>query len=125
MNESYSANNLERRGVLMSSEEKPLKGNDAARAMLLAEERRSGTRVRILKHVRIRHLDSSHPEELGTITNLSRDGLNFIARSNHFQIGMELRLTLPYTGSECTCEVMRIQHLENGRLGIGVRILTW
>ena len=38
---------------------------------------------------------------------------------------MKLRLTLPYSGSECTGEVVHIQQLENGRLGVGVRILSW
>ncbi len=108
----------------MSSVEKVLTPEEAARAALLAEERRCNARVKVLKPVRIRQVDSSQ-EEAGTITNLSRDGLNFTARSNHYQVGMELRLTLPYTGSECTCEVVRIQQLENGRLAIGVRILSW
>lgn len=112
-------------GVLMSSEEKPLKREEAARDVLLAEDRRCSARVKILKHVRICHLDSSHDEELGTLTNLTRDGLNFIARSDHYQVGMELRLTLPYSGSECTGEVVHVQQLENGRLGVGVRILSW
>ena len=113
------------RGVLMSSEEKPLKREDAAPVVLLAEDRRCSTRVKILKHVRICHVNSSDHEELGTLTNLTRDGLNFIARSDHYQVGMELRLTLPYSGSECTGEVVHIQQLENGRLGVGVRILSW
>src|SRR5713226_346247 len=111
--------------VLMSSEEKPLKREEAAPIALLAEDRRCSARVKILKHVRIFHLNSSHNEELGTLTNLTRDGLNFIARSNHYQVGMGLRLTLPYSGSECTGEVVHIQELENGRLGVGVRILSW
>ena len=109
----------------MSSEEKPLKREEDARVALLAEDRRCSTRVKILKHVRICHVNSSDHEELGTLTNLTRDGLNFIARSNHYQVGMELRLTLPYSGSECTGEVVHIQQLENGRLGVGVRILSW
>ena len=109
----------------MSSEEKPLKREQTARVALLGEDRRCSARVKILKHVRICHLDSSHDEELGTLTNLTRDGLNFIARSNHYQVGAELRLTLPYSGSECTGEVVHIQQLENGRLGVGVRILSW
>ena len=109
----------------MSSEEKPLKRGEAARVALLAEDRRCSTRVKVLNHVRICHLDSSHDGELGTLTNLTRDGLNFIVRSDHYQVGMELRLTLPYSGSECTGEVVHIQQLENGRLGVGVRILSW
>jgi len=108
----------------MSSVEKALTFEEIARTALLGEDRRFNTRVKVLKPVRIRHVDSSH-EEAGTVTNLSRDGLNFTARSNHYQVGMELRLTLPYAGSECACEVVRIQQLENGRVGVGVRILNW
>ena len=108
----------------MSSVEKALTFEEIAQTALLGEDRRCNTRVKVLKPVRIRHVDSSH-EEAGTITNLSRDGLNFTARSNHYQVGMELRLTLPYAGSECTCEVVRIQQLENGRVGVGVRVLRW
>lgn len=108
----------------MSSVEKALTFEEIARTALLGEERRCNTRVKILKPVQIRHMDSAH-EEPGTVTDLSRDGLNFTARSNHYQVGMELRLTLPFARSECTCEVVRIQQLENGRVAVGVRILSW
>jgi PilZ domain-containing protein len=108
----------------MSSTEKTLTVEEVGQTAPLFEERRSNARLKILKSVRIRHLDSSH-EEVGTITNLSRDGINFIVRSRHYQIGMDLRLTLPYAGSECTGQVVRIQQLENGRWAIGARILSW
>ena len=92
---------------------------------VLEEDRRSNSRDKFLKHMRIRHLDSSYADEVGTMIDLSRDGLYFTARSKHYEAGMQLRVTLPGSGSECTCEVVRIERLKNGRLGIGVRILGW
>ncbi len=109
----------------MSSFAKALTLEEFANAALLAEDRRSNARVKCMKPIRIRHLDPPHDEEVGTMTNLSRDGFYFIARSHHYQVGKELRLSFPKTGSECTCEVARIEQLPNGRRGIGVRILRW
>lgn len=109
----------------MSSFAKALTLEQFANASLRAEDRRINARIKCLKSIRIRHLDSSHDEEVGTMTDLSRDGLYFIARSHHYRVGMGLRLSFPKTSSECTCEVVRIEQLPNGRLGVGVRILGW
>jgi hypothetical protein len=109
----------------MNSHETSATLENVAGAAPLPEDRRFNTRTKFLKNIRIRHVDPSNYEEMGTMVDLSRDGLYFIARSDYFQKGMELRLTLPHTGSECTCEVMRTERLPNGRKGVGVRILGW
>ena len=109
----------------MSTSEKAQTIENVGKAGLLDENRRTNSRAKFLKHIRIRHLDSAHADEVGTMIDLSRDGLYFTTRSNHFQAGMELRVTLPGTGAECSCEVVRIEQLQNGRLGIGARILGW
>src|SRR5712692_6624313 len=105
-------------------EETQMTGNHG-RAAVLEEDRRTNSRAKFLKHIRIRHVDSSQADEVGTMIDLSRDGLYFTAKSSHYEAGMQLRVTLPGSGSECTCEVVRIERLKNGRLGIGVRILGW
>lgn len=109
----------------MNSRERVATFEDFAEAALLPEDRRFNKRTRVLKNIRILHVDPSNYEEIGTMVDISRDGLYFIARSDYFQVGMELRLILPTSGSECKCEVVRTERLPNGRKGVGVRILGW
>ena len=90
------------------------------------EDRRSDKRTKLLKPMLIRHLNSSSEDEVaGTLVDLSRDGLCFTARSDEYRVGMELHLTFPDAGSECSCEVVRTERLPNGRIGIGARIIGW
>lgn len=90
------------------------------------EDRRSDERTKVLKPVLIRHLNSSPEDEVaGTLVDLSRDGLCFTVRSDEYRVGMELHLTFPDAGSECSCEVVRTERLLNGRIGIGARIIGW
>ncbi len=99
----------------------PLSAADA-----LADDRRWNKRNKLLKNVRIqRPTDPSRPEEVGTVINISREGLYFTAQSHDYQIGMELRLIVPDAKTECTCEVMRTERLPGGRAGIGVRVSGW
>ena len=90
------------------------------------EDRRSDERTKVLKPMLIRHLNSSPEDKVaGTLVDLSRDGLCFTVRSDEYRIGMELHLTFPDAGSECSCEVVRTELLPNGRIGIGARIIGW
>jgi hypothetical protein len=109
----------------MNSHERGARLENFAGAALLPEDRRSNTRAKFLKNIRIHHVDSANYEKIGTMVDLSRDGLYFIARSDYFQVGMELRLILPNSDSECRCEVVRTERLPNGRKGVGVRIIGW
>ena len=91
--------------------------------LLLDDDRRSNDRAKFLKHIHVRCVNAPHEEETGTMIDLSRDGLYFTARSRHYRVGMELRLNLPLTNSEWSCEIVRMEELPNGNQGIGVRIL--
>jgi hypothetical protein len=111
----------------------------APNSLLTDEDRRCNDRAKFMKPIRIRRQNSSPAgslagfstgadtesgsEELGTMIDLSRDGLYVTARSHDYPLGTQLRLQLPSTGSEWTCEVVRTEVLPNGSLGMGVRIL--
>ncbi len=88
------------------------------------EDRRSEARMRVVKTIRVRHLEDSEAEN-GTLIDMSRDGLCFTVHSNRFQVGMGLGIMLPHADSECIGEVARTERLPSGRLEVGVRIQSW
>jgi hypothetical protein len=103
----------------------------APAAVLTDEDRRSNDRAKFMKAIRICRQGPSgngsgtgpSSEEVGTMIDLSRDGLYVTARSHDYPLGTQLLLQLPSTGSEWTCEVVRTEVLPNGSLGMGVRII--
>jgi hypothetical protein len=100
---------------------------EALESVQVANDRRNDSRLRVLKQIRICQLDATgkakEDEDVGTLIDLSRDGLFFTSQSHHYQIGMELQFTFPQTSSECGGEVVRMERRPNGHLGVGVRIL--
>jgi hypothetical protein len=94
-------------------------------AVALDEDRRWNERNKLLKNVRILQMDPSRGEEVGTVIDISRDGLYFTAQSAEYQIGMALRLIVPDAKTACTCEVVRTELLPGGRMGVGVRVFAW
>jgi hypothetical protein len=84
------------------------------------DERRYNERNQFLTRVHIRQMDCPGIERVGTTQDLSRDGLYFVVRSHHYQVGMRLRVSLPEAKSEWTCEVVRIEPLPNGGQGVAV-----
>jgi hypothetical protein len=90
-----------------------------------ADDRRYNGRNKFLAPIEIRELDPPHRQCAGTLRDMSRDGLYFIVRSHDYAIGTRLHLTLPRSGSEWTCEVVRMETLPNGGQGVGVRILSF
>jgi hypothetical protein len=95
---------------------------------LSPKELRRNRRVKISKPVRVRPWDPKYREEVPTTLNTSRDGLYFTTSAEHYYVGMRVRVTFPYAALDpCNCEysgeVVRIDRLEDGRLGIAVRIL--
>jgi hypothetical protein len=98
-------------------------GSSAAQAE--EDDRRFNGRNKFLAEVQIRSMDPPHRECVATMRDLSRDGMYFVVRSHNYEIGARLRLTLPRSGSEWTCEVVRTETLPNGGQGVGVRILTF
>jgi len=91
----------------------------------LEDDRRFDSRKKVLKRIRLRHMDGLRDDEVGTVIDLSRDGLYFTTSSHEHRLGMELLLMFPEAGSECICEVVRTETLPNGLLGVGARILGW
>jgi PilZ domain len=99
--------------------------NQTGNAPAQDDDRRYSARVKLIENVKVRRLNSSHDAEWGTLVDLSRDGLYFTSRSRHYQVGMELGLSFGSTGLECVCQVVRVENLPGGRLGIGAGILSW
>ncbi len=92
------------------------------------KERRRTRRVKILKPARVRPADPQYKEEVRTTLNATRDGLYFTTWAEHYYVGMRVCATFPYASvdvcnSEYLGEVVRIGRLEDGSLGIAVRIL--
>ena len=50
-------------------------------ALLVEDDRRDDSRIKVLKQVRISGLDSTQHAELATVVDLTREGLYFTARS--------------------------------------------
>jgi PilZ domain len=88
------------------------------------EDRRFNDRSRFLKPIHIRQLDPPHSERMGTMRDLSRDGLYFVVHSHNYAVGTRLNLTIPESDSAWTGEVVRTETLPNGGQGVGVRFLS-
>jgi len=84
------------------------------------DERRYNERNSLLTRVHIRRLGHPGGEEQGTTQDLSRDGVYFTVRSQRYEVGMRVLVTLPDAKVEWTCEVVRIEPLPNGGQGVAV-----
>ena len=94
-----------------------------------AQERRTNPRVNIAMPLLARPFDPKYKEELQTSSNTSRNGLYFQTRSKHYSVGMRVSVILGYApGSRCNSpaygEVVRIDRLNDGGLGVAFRIQT-
>jgi hypothetical protein len=69
-------------------------------------------------------------EEIGTTSNVSREGLYFLTKREHYQEGMRMLVTLPYhfpreRGDYAyLAQVVRVELLDNGQRGIAVQLLS-
>ena len=69
-------------------------------------------------------------EEIGTTSNVSREGFYFLTKREHYQEGMRLLVTLPYHSSRDRCDheylaqVVRVELLDNGQCGVAVQFLS-
>lgn len=97
-----------------------------------ASERRRTRRVRMSQPIRVRPADpkSASFEEIGTTTNVSRDGIYFISEREEYVENMRLFVTMPYhtrvhpLNFEYVGQVARIDSLPQGKRGIAVRLLA-
>jgi hypothetical protein len=91
------------------------------------EDRRWDSRNKVLKNVQMRYRDAAQQEhqEIVTLVDISRNGLYFTTATQDCQLGMELHVALPTTNKECLGEVVHTKRLRSGRMGVGVRVLSW
>ena len=69
-------------------------------------------------------------DEIGTTSNVSREGFYFLTKREHYQEGMRLLVTLPYHSPrdrcdhDCLAQVVRVELLDNGQCGVAVQFLS-
>lgn len=99
----------------------------------LAGESRRSRRAKVGLALRARPSDpekDDHFEEVRMTLNASRDGIYFATWSESYYHGMRLFVTFPYSSSvaladgEYVGQVMRVDRLGDGRLGVAVQLLT-
>lgn len=96
-----------------------------------ANERRSTRRCKITQLMRIRPSDPERDnfEDLRGSMSVSRNGVYFQTSEVVYELGMRLFVTMPYTqgamsmGHEYLAEVVRVEPMTNGMVGIGFKIL--
>lgn len=94
-------------------------------------EKRISRRAKIAKPLRVRPSEprEDHFEDLPVSVNASKDGIYFQTRVESYYKGMRVFVTFPFTSAhdpmncEYVAEVVRIDKLPNGRLGVAVRLL--
>jgi len=95
------------------------------------ENRRRNPRARISLPIRVRSADfvDDQVDEVRASINVSRSGLYFSSQRGSYHRGMNVLLTIPFrdfvadAGPEERGEVVRVEHLKDGRTGVAVRLL--
>ena len=94
-------------------------------------ERRTLERSKISLPVHIRSIDPSEHAilEAATTIDVNRHGLCFSTSRDHYQVGMSLCLTFPYSSpvtvrKEFVGNVVRVDSLPNGRRSVAVQFLS-
>jgi len=96
-----------------------------------ATERRSTRRCKITQLMRIRPSDPERDnfEDLRGSMSVSRAGVYFQTSEAAYELGMRLFVTMPYTqgamsmSHEYLAEVVRVEPMSNGMVGIGFKFL--
>jgi hypothetical protein len=96
-----------------------------------ASERRSTRRCKITQLMRIRPSDPERDnfEDLRGSMSVSRTGVYFQTSEGAYELGMRLFVTMPYTqgamamSHEYLAEVVRVEPMTNGMIGIGFKML--
>lgn len=106
----------------------PMTNRSAISEVQGGDERRGHRRVKVERKALVRPSNPSYQEVVEVSVNSSRRGLYFSTSARHYHMGMGLRIVLGYAPNDpCNtsayCEVVRIEKLPDGKLGIGVRIL--
>ncbi len=95
-------------------------------------ERRRTDRVELSHPVRVRpsNPQDGNFDEVCTTLNASRDGLYFSTERTEYRAGLSVLVTFPYSAVpgarnvEFVGQVVRVDQLANGRLGVAVDLLT-
>jgi hypothetical protein len=94
-------------------------------------ERRILERLKISVPVHVRSIDPSEHAilEAATTIDVNRHGLCFSTSRDHYQVGMSLCLTFPYSSSvmvrkEFVGNVVRVDSLPNGRRTVAVQFIS-
>ena len=96
-----------------------------------ANERRATRRCKITQLMRIRPSDPERDnfEDLRGSMSVSRAGVYFQTSEGAYELGMRLFVTMPYTEAamsmshEYLAEVVRVETMANGMVGIGFKFL--
>jgi len=94
-------------------------------------ERRNSRRCKITQVMRIRPSDPEQKyfDDLRSSVSVSRSGIYFHTTELGYEVGQRLFITMPYPndpstiGREYLAEVVRIDTLQNGMIGIGFKTL--
>ncbi len=112
----------------MSEPQKPSTAVPALVTSLPDSDRRRSHRVKLAQSTRLRPSDPNFAEEVQTTLNVSRNGIYFVTELKHYYVGMHVRVTLPYRpadpfNQDYTGAVVRVEPLDDGRLGVAVHLL--
>jgi hypothetical protein len=94
-------------------------------------EKRLSRRAKMSQMIRVRpsNPDYEHFEELPVTANVSKQGLYFHTPRTDYHKGMRLFITYPFTfvndpmKTEYLAEVVRVDNLEDKRVGVAVRLI--
>jgi PilZ domain len=94
-------------------------------------EKRLSARAKFSKMLRVRPSEpkETHFEDLPISVNVSKHGIYFQSNRSGYHKGMRLFVTFPFTfandptNCEYLAEVVRVESLTNGRVGVGIRLL--
>jgi len=110
---------------------KTTQGNVPPARITAANERRSTRRCKITQLMRIRPSDPERDnfEDLRGSMSVSRTGVYFQTSEVTYELGMRLFVTMPFTqgamgmSHEYLAEVVRVEPMPNGMIGIGFKML--
>ena len=106
-------------------------GSAPAARITAANERRTTRRCKITQLMRIRPSDPERDnfEDLRGSMSVSRTGVYFQTSEGAYELGMRLFVTMPFTegamamSHEYLAEVVRVEPMANGMIGIGFKYL--
>ena len=111
----------------MNVELRGLSYDEIARAVAIDidDDRRVHDRLKLMETIHITCFDPGRTQEIATVVDISREGMYFTVRADHYRVGIEMSVKIPSLGFEGLGRVVRIEKLPNGSFGIGCLVLGW